>query len=273
MYSANILDFRHFDGSIKRALKSGIKNKLVIEGPPLPSISVDSVPIEDPPSGNSLTIILPVEIPKNIPILPVRVDNELSNGTIRPQLLPIASTQKPSTPQSFLGKRSLSPDRTPQAFIPALNPAAASRRLLAAPESTPRLSLNQETSAHKPDSDISNSIPVASPAKISAEFKTIASHHDPAPASDPHPPPSQPQPLPQPHPNHSIDPTALPSTPTINPLLFAQIQRDSQALQEQEILYNREYRIKTEIWKKYMVKRDPSRVSFVMHTAALIAEK
>ena len=43
--------------------------------------------------------------------------------------------------------------------------------------------------------------------------------------------------------------------------------------EEHEKEWNREYRIKLEIWKKYMIKRNPSSVSFKVHNSSVIAER
>lgn len=50
------------------------------------------------------------------------------------------------------------------------------------------------------------------------------------------------------------------------------IERQKEELQE-ELHYMREYRIKTELWKKFMVRRNPAKVSFVVHNIDYIADR
>ena len=43
--------------------------------------------------------------------------------------------------------------------------------------------------------------------------------------------------------------------------------------EDEELHYMREYRIKTELWKKFMVRRNPAKVSFVVHNIDYIADR
>jgi hypothetical protein len=49
-------------------------------------------------------------------------------------------------------------------------------------------------------------------------------------------------------------------------------ERKNQDLEE-ELHYMREYRIKTELWKKFMIRRNPSKVSFVVHNIDFVADR
>lgn len=42
---------------------------------------------------------------------------------------------------------------------------------------------------------------------------------------------------------------------------------------EEELFYMRDFRVKTELWKKFMVRRNPSKVSFVVHNVDYVAER
>lgn len=42
---------------------------------------------------------------------------------------------------------------------------------------------------------------------------------------------------------------------------------------QQELHYMRDFRVKTEIWKKLMVRRNPATVSFVIHNVNMVADR